>query len=223
MATDALQYIFGLPSPPSSQDSLGGAAGLKGVRLNLQRALFSLSAEQCAALRHAQTVGLDLNRLVRKVAEAKVIGQTANSDVKNPTNQQKKSMGNNVNDHASRVNTAAGLSVEEGQTPAAAVEPTLFWYPERTDCYNLDESRGDRGKLCPLGYAPLPTSSAVAAAGSGSSSARVGDLMSMTWAEVLEACETRRAAGEGEERRAHSCCVRVDPWLLARVRASLLK
>lgn len=218
MATDALQYIFGLSSAPSSpQDSSqGGAAGLKDARLNLQRTLLSLSAEQCAVLDHARTIGLDLNRLVRKVAVATMVDQATSSD-------ENIKMSNDANNQVSGVKAAAIASVDGAQSPAAVIETTLFWDPECADCCDLNEKRGDRGKLCPLGYAPLPTSSAVTAAGRGSSSGNDAGLMSMSWAEVLESCEPGRAASGGEERRGQSCCVRVDPWLLARVRASLLQ
>jgi hypothetical protein len=228
-ATDALQYIFGLPAPQDSSNV--GVLSPKAIRLSLQTVLLSLPPEHRAVLVHARGVGLDLVALVRQVAATKLCVAGTEEEYLGKKKKLKKSKKDQ--EKLNGTNGAAVFNARLDGVITPVVESTL--------CCDLElaasqqQSGREHGTLCPLGYAPLPTTS-TAPGSSASSTGRGAGLMSMSWAEVLESCGPGNAStvqskhwagggadGEREADSSQSHCVRVDPWLLARVRASLLK
>lgn len=221
-ATDALQYIFGLPSQASFQESSHASEDASG--LHAHGVLLSLPAAQRAMLVHARAVGLDLNRLVRQTVARKHVGSAVggmhlNVQQRPRGKKHKKEKGNRPAAHA------------DARPPAISiVEPTLCL--QHTGCDDLSARETKEGNLCSLGYASLQVES-----NDKGSGGRAG-LMGMSWVEVLESCEPRYVDMKKQEQPGgsngygervilvggdQSCCVRVDPWLLARVRASLLQ
>lgn len=181
---------------------------------------------------HARGVGLDLVALVRQVVAAKLRVTGTEEEYLGKKKKLKKSKKDQE-----KLNGANGAAVFNARLDGV-ITPVV----ESTLCCDLElaasqqQSGREHGTLCPLGYAPLPTTSAAAAGSIASSTGRGAGLMSMSWAEVLESCGPGNAStiqskhwagggadGEGEADSSQSHCVRVDPWLLARVRASLLK